>query len=167
MASHADLTADVLFSSTYRADPNIAITYNSGAGTCSAVSCHGGQTTPDWKAPNSINVASACSMCHEAGTGPSPVTPQYNSYYSGYHTSHLTGFANNIYKVLNSGVSIACTNCHNPVTLSLKHFVGLDTPALDPAGDTVGGTTKLTAYDKSLKTCTQSCHIVPRGSWSP
>jgi len=164
MASHADGTADMIFpSTTYRANSNITITYNSAAKTCSGVSCHGGQTTPDWRVSGSISVATDCLKCHEAGTGAG--TPQYNSYYSGKHAYHLTGAANTIYKAQNGGVSIACADCHNTVTLAAKHFVGLDTPALDPAVDTVGGTTKLTGYNTLLKTCTTSCHIGGEGAW--
>jgi predicted CxxxxCH...CXXCH cytochrome family protein len=163
MASHANGTADMIFSGTYRANSGITITYNSAAKTCSGVSCHGGQTTPDWRVSGSISVATDCLKCHEAGTGAG--TPQYNSYY-GRHAYHLTGAGNDFYKLNHGNVSIACTDCHNTGALATKHFVGLDTPTLDPPGDTIGGvSTQVSSYNKTLKTCTTACHFGGEDAW--
>lgn len=62
---------------------------NPGTGTCSNVSCHGGQQTPDW-ATGQIDVDTDCTKCHVLGAAPQ--TPQYNSPYSGQHAFHLSIF---------------------------------------------------------------------------
>ncbi len=125
-------------------DVNIISTYKAKSGSlawsgtsCSAVSCHGGQTTPAWIG-GSINVNTQCTSCHESGTS------QYNSYNSGKHTFHL-GF-------------LTCTSCHNTSTLAQNHFSNLDTTTMEgPASATIGGgSTVVSSY--SNRGCTVSCH---------
>lgn len=168
MASHADGTADMFFSSTYRANSNITITYDATAKTCAGVSCHGGQTTPDWRVSGSISVTTDCAKCHEIGTGPSPVTPQYNSYWSGKHAYHVTGAGNDFYKLNHGNVPIACRDCHNTDVLATKHFIDLNPAAIEmPPADTIGGvSTQVSSYNKTLQTCTTSCHVIGgEGAW--
>lgn len=165
VATHSDLNTDMLFSTTYRANAGIAIAYNKATGTCSSVSCHGGQTTPDWKVPNSLVVATDCLKCHEQGTASG--TPQANSYYSGKHKEHLPGGILNGVHVARGNNAITCTDCHNLVTLAAQHFIGLDTRgygANDQPRNTIGGgATKITSYNN---TCSTSCHTSGgEGGW--
>jgi predicted CxxxxCH...CXXCH cytochrome family protein len=116
-----------------------AAAYN-GDGTCSNVSCHGGQTTPDWWT-GAIVVDTQCSSCHASGTS------QYNSYFSGRHSLHLRqGFA--------------CTVCHNTGTLQNDHFSNLATPEFEQSPATTiggGGSTRVGSY--SSGTCSSiACH---------
>lgn len=111
-------------------------------GTCSNVSCHGGQTTPEWWT-GSIAVDVQCRSCHAAGTG------EDNGYSSGRHTLH----------VQNRGYD--CTVCHSTARLEGLHFSGLDTPGRQRvAASTVGGSdTQVTAYGSETRNCsTQGCH---------
>jgi predicted CxxxxCH...CXXCH cytochrome family protein len=90
--------------------------YNSSSRTCSNVSCHGGQTTPDWLT-GSLNVASECKRCHSRGTS------QYNSYNSGRHYKHV------------EDENYSCTLCHDPNKLAGSHFIGLDTTGFEGSAD--------------------------------
>ena len=169
MVSHANGTTDVPLSNTFQANLNVNVTtfnYDKTARTCSGVSCHGGQTTPDWQVADSITVATDCLKCHELGTALG--TPQFNSPFSGFHQSHLAGLANTLFRLTNP-VDITCTDCHNTTALALQHFIGLDTQgygANDSPGNTIsGGLTKVITYDKTLRTCLAACHTVPHGPW--
>ena len=166
MATHADGATDVKIDATdaYKAAFNVKVTsfsYKKTPRTCSGVSCHGGQTTPDWH--TSIT---KCTECHE---GTWLGTPQYNSV-SAKHQSHLEGLNNNIYKGLllvnPTGASITCTDCHKMDKPGSLHFANLD-KVMDPAAAavTVGDPSiKATAYDTTLKTCITACHLVG-GAW--
>lgn len=114
-------------------------------GTCSNISCHGGQRTPDWWT-GTIAVETQCRSCHQAGTS------QYNGYSSGRHTLH----------VQNRGYD--CTECHSTARLQGVHFAGLDTPETEGvAASTLGGAgTRVTGYDPSTRNCTTSCHSSER-----
>ncbi|NJD62683.1 MAG: CxxxxCH/CxxCH domain-containing protein [Deltaproteobacteria bacterium] len=106
-----------------------AASFNATALTCSNVSCHGGQTTPNWQT-GTLDVNTQCTNCHVRGT--SAGTPQYNSPYSGEHDR-------------SNHVSAGCTACHNTTKLADpavgKHFLNLGTPALETrASVTIGGT---------------------------
>jgi hypothetical protein len=149
--------AEVSFLATYNAQSGAASYNIAPAQTCSAVSCHGGQVTPDWPtgtlpttAPTTSNVY--CLSCHAAGTS------QFNSYNSGEHTLHV------------NGQGLLCVNCHN--TTVLQNGVGgvgpthwgnlatpvLNTPAfeLDPASTVGGAGTFVTSYDGT--SCLPLCH---------
>jgi predicted CxxxxCH...CXXCH cytochrome family protein len=97
-------------------------------GTCSSVSCHGGQTTPIWET-GSIVVDTQCTSCHASGT------THYNSYSSGRHSKHL-------------GMGYACTVCHNTSTLQAGHFSNLATTTFEqsPAATVGGGSTSVGLY---------------------
>jgi predicted CxxxxCH...CXXCH cytochrome family protein len=141
-------TAYVKLTSLYYAESG---TYNFIGGKCSAISCHGGQTTPDWNT-GTINVGSDCVKCHQQQD---PMNPQYNSFYSGnYQTVNL-----HQYHLALTGV--VCTDCHNPVKMGNSyHFAALNTPAFEfPASYTLGGNnTKVSNYDVSTGSCTNTCH---------
>lgn len=125
--------------------------YNAATGTCSSVSCHGGQTTPAWT--SSINIVAGdntlCKKCHELGSAAGQ--PQYNSYYSGHHVYHLS-----------TNVNAKCTDCHNIYALLdfQKHFSGVASNTVVAPGRTIGiGTpTKITTYNLGSKTCSTACH---------
>lgn len=128
-------------------------------GTCSSVSCHGGQAAPAWLTGTMSIVAkdnAVCKKCHEAGS--TKGVPQYNSYYSGIRTE--TGSKLHAFH-LNKG--FYCTDCHNIGTLTnyQKHFGGLKAKVLIAPENTIGGTpSKVTSYVLGTKTCTTAvgCH---------
>ena len=135
--------ASIAFTATYNARSG-ASSFNAALASlsCANVSCHGAQTTPNWRT-GAINVNTQCTSCHQLGTGPG--IPQYNVYWSGEHDreDHLTA---------------GCTACHNTTTLAAGHFTALSTTAMEgPASATIGGgTTGVTGY--SGGTCTNTCH---------
>ena len=127
----------------YVAFPNTTYDAKSGKatgnadGTCSNVSCHGGQTTPGWYT-GSIDVNSQCSACHVSGTS------QYNSYFSGQHVYHISNW------------NIACTQCHDTTLLAANHFTSLNTTAFSvPASATIRAD-----LNYAGGTCLPSCHLV-------
>jgi len=104
---HMNGVADVILDPVYNAKTG-AGAYSAAAVACSNISCHGGQTTPNWLG-GTINVNAQCTSCHTAGTA------QYNSYHSGHHSTHVVeeGFA--------------CTVCHDTTKLAINHFTSLNT----------------------------------------
>jgi predicted CxxxxCH...CXXCH cytochrome family protein len=139
-ATHNDGWVDLAIAATYNAKTGAAAENPNGTPSCVTVSCHGGQTTPDW-GTGSINVDTQCTSCHARGT------TQYNSYNSGEHGR-------------SDHTRLACTACHNTTSLAVNHFSRLDTPTMEgPASATVGGgTTRVNSYNASTQTCTTSCH---------
>jgi len=129
---------DVAFLATYNAESGASL-FNPAGLSCSNVSCHGGQATPDWQT-GAINVNTQCTICHSQGTA------QFNSYNSGAHG-------------VNSDHS-DCTNCHNTTTLAVNHFTNLGTTAMEgPASATIGGAgTFIPAGNYNAGSCTPSCH---------
>jgi predicted CxxxxCH...CXXCH cytochrome family protein len=100
-------------------------------GTCSNISCHGGQTTPDWWS-GSINVNTQCSSCHTR-----PNTGQHQ------RRQH---------------VNLDCAVCHNTAKMG-NHFGDLATLEFetDPATTIAGGSTSVGSYSGS--TCSSiACH---------
>ena len=132
---------DVAFVSTYNAKTG-ASTFSSSALTCSNVSCHGGQATPNWQT-GALTVNTQCTSCHVYGT------TQYNGPTSSNHNR-------------SEHRSQPCTNCHNTTTLAVNHFTTLNSTAMEgPASATVGGGTTRVTYVPSSRTCTPSgsgCH---------
>jgi predicted CxxxxCH...CXXCH cytochrome family protein len=132
---------DVLFLATYNAQSG-ASSFNSAGLSCSNVSCHGGQATPNWRT-GAIIVNTACTSCHVSGG-------QFNSYTSGEHDRHV------------NGEGFPCSVCHNSTTLAVNHFTALATTAMEgPASATIGGAgTVVTSY--SAGSCTPQggvgCH---------
>ncbi|MGA6992879.1 MAG: CxxxxCH/CxxCH domain-containing protein [Candidatus Deferrimicrobiaceae bacterium] len=140
---------DVAFVTTYDAQSGAPSFDNAALNlTCVNVSCHGGQTTPNWQT-GTIDITSAadCLLCHAFGTG------QFNSYSSGEHDFHVN----------ESGFS--CTFCHNTTSLAVSHFSALSTIAMEgPASDTVGGAgTGVISY--IAPTCISACHSAPGRDW--
>jgi len=138
--AHFNGVANVTIGAVYDAKTGSPAVYNQD-GTCSGVSCHGGQDTPIWVlvGDNSINVETDCTSCHAHGTA------QYNSYYSGWHDVHIN-------------MNFLCTDCHNPVALAVDHFSGLGTQELegDP-GATISGSS-IRSYEPTTNSCTPTCH---------
>ena len=135
---------------------------NPATGSCANLSCHGGQTSPDWLA-GSLNVDQDCTSCHEQGTAAQ--LPENNSFYSGRHVSHAGpgGRADSL------GYSPTCSACHDPAALDLDHFTNLDTAAFegDPAATLIAGL----GYDDTVTppTCTANiagCHSRITREWS-
>jgi len=144
-ANHYSGAVDVQALTTYNARAGAA-SYNSGAFTCSNVSCHGGITTPSWRTGviHTTSTSDCSTWCHASGTAAG--LPEYNSYYSGKHYFHVND-------PLGSG-SI-CTDCHDATTankLPLNHFTTLNTSALE--GD--ASTTLKFSYDGT--NCGIFCH---------
>ena len=135
---HQNGVVEIGISSTFDAKSGIASENPDGTATCVNVSCHGGETTPDWYT-GSIDVSTQCKSCHAYGTA------QYNSYSSGQHGEH-------------SGK--ACTVCHSASKLKQNHFGHLATSPMEgPAAVTIGGAgTLVSSYDPTTQTCTNSCH---------
>jgi len=117
--------------STYNAKTGAA-SFNPSGLTCSNVSCHGGQATPNWQT-GAIVVNDQCTNCHISGT------TQFNSYNSGEHTFHV-----NLFGV----TATTCKRCHNTTTLAVNHLTTLGTTAMEgPASATIGGgSTTVTSY---------------------
>jgi predicted CxxxxCH...CXXCH cytochrome family protein len=139
--------APVATLSTFSAKTGAA-SFSTAAMTCSNVSCHGGQTTPNWRT-GSIDVTTQCTSCHIMGT------TQYNSYNSGEHNKHV------------NGEGYPCTYCHNMSngkTGSNNHFSFLSTQAMEgPARDTIefsaaSGATGAKTYNPTTRQCTLTCH---------
>jgi predicted CxxxxCH...CXXCH cytochrome family protein len=140
---HDNGTVDVSILASYNAKSGTAV--HNADGTCSEVSCHGGQTTPVWNT-GSINVKTQCTLCHVVGT--SAGTPEYNSPWSGRHDLHV------------NTQGIACTACHDTAKLAVNHFTTLDTPALEgPASATIGGQPNTLVTDYTGGNCTNACHV--------
>jgi predicted CxxxxCH...CXXCH cytochrome family protein len=130
------------FLATYNAESG-ASSFLAGSFTCTNVSCHGGQATPNWRT-GAIDPNTQCTSCHAQGTA------QYNSYDSGEHDKHV------------NDEGLSCTQCHNTATLAGNHFTTLSTPAMEgPASATVGGgTTNVVTYNAGSCTPTSGtgCH---------
>ena len=131
--NHDTGTVVVSLLSPYNAKSGIAA-YNAD-GTCSKVSCHGGQQTPVWLT-GTIDVNTQCTSCHSYGTS------EYNSFVSGQHGFHV------------NSLQISCVACHDTVKLAVNHFTTLNTSALEgPASATINSNVN---YDGS--TCMPLCH---------
>ncbi len=142
-SNHYNGIADVKFLNVYNAKSGVAV-YNAD-GTCSKVSCHGGQTTPNWLT-GSLVVFSQCTSCHSSGT--SAGNPEYNSFWSGQHGLHAVI------------PGLGCTGCHDPAQLAPSHFTSLNTSTMEgPASATIRN--DFVHYDSSAHTCTAVCHSDP------
>lgn len=131
--SHFDGIVEVAFLNSYNARSGNAQANTDG--TCSEVSCHGGQKTPVWTT-GALNVDSQCGLCHESGT------TEYNSYFSGEHDFHV------------SSLGLSCTDCHDTVKLAASHFTTLYTTTMEgPASATL-----LDSAGYNGSTCTNDCH---------
>ena len=132
---HYDSILDVSVQPTYNAKSGGTATFHAATNTCSNVSCHGGQTTPNWLS-GAINVNTQCTACHAYGTA------QYNSFSSGEHDKHV------------NQEKIACTSCHDTNLLAVSHFTTLNTNAMEgPAQNTIKASIQ---YNGT--TCANPCH---------
>ena len=168
---------DAAFGATYAAK-SAALGFNNTGLTCAGISCHGGQTTPNWQ-NGTIDVNfdsgptppfSGCRQCHVLGTAQG--IPEYNSPFSGLHQKHLEQIS------ASTGGNALCTECHdmaNGTTGADRHFLFLSTRDLleGPASDTIQPDDKDPAvsagtYDASTQTCNLTCHgtIHDNYSWT-
>jgi len=132
-------TTQVNFLSAYNAKSGAAV-FNAD-GTCTNVSCHGGQTTPVWSITSVIDVNNECTSCHSYGF-PYAI-PQYNSYSSGQHYFHVVVRG------------MPCYTCHDTSKLAQNHFTSLNTSTMEgPASATIQGS----MYDPVNHTCAAVCH---------
>lgn len=132
---HNNLTTDVGISPVFYAKSAGTVTFNASGSTCSKISCHGGQPTPNWTS-GTININTACAECHAFGTS------EYNSYSSGQHHLH----------VVDKGK--LCTDCHDATKLAANHFSTLNTPAMEgPASATL-----LNSLNYNGASCYPACH---------
>jgi predicted CxxxxCH...CXXCH cytochrome family protein len=143
-ANHFNGSVNVAFLSSYNSNSGTA-TRNPN-GTCSNVSCHGGQTTPVWLS-GTIDVNTQCTQCHAFGTA------EYNSYSSGAHALH-------------TGMGFNCWACHSPAVLAESHFTTLNTQTLNGlVADTIA-TSSIATYDPSgNKSCAAICHASNPKDW--
>jgi predicted CxxxxCH...CXXCH cytochrome family protein len=131
--NHDNGVVDVSLLSAYNAKSGTAV--HNADGTCSKVSCHGGQTTPVWLT-GTIDVGTQCTSCHAFGT------TEYNSYVSGQHGFHV------------NVLQLSCLDCHDKDKLAVNHFTTLNTSALEgPASATLNSNVN---YDGT--SCTPLCH---------
>jgi predicted CxxxxCH...CXXCH cytochrome family protein len=138
---------DVAFLATYNAK-TVPFSFDNTALSCSNVSCHGGQATPNWQT-SALDVNNQCTNCHVSGTA------QFNSYNSGEHAFHLGQIGN---------TATSCKYCHNTTTLAVNHFTTLADNTISPAvaAATVGGAgTLITTWTPGAGTsgtCNAACH---------
>ena len=135
--NHFNGVVNVLLLSTYNAKSGSAV--RNIDGTCSLVSCHGGQQTPVWLT-GTIDVNTQCTACHVFGTA--LATPEFNSFYSGRHVTHVNAY------------HFPCTRCHDTTKLAVGHFTTLNTTTMEgPASASLNSNLNYTGG-----TCTPICH---------
>ncbi len=144
---HSNNVVEISVSPLYNAKTGTAA-YDPASATCSQVSCHGGQATPNWLS-GAIDVNTQCTLCHSYGTS------QYNSYVSGQHYLHVLDPGNG------PQPKLFCTDCHDTTLLAVSHFTSLSTPAMEgPASGTLNSSVQ---YDGTG--CANSCHGGVWFSW--
>lgn len=142
--NHNDGVTEVTMLSAYNAKSGAAAL--NADGTCSNVSCHGGQTTPVWLT-GKIDVNTQCLTCHTFGTS------QYYGYNSGQHNYHV-----NV-----RGWNGECWRCHDYALLAGVHFSSLNTTTLD--GQAYLTISSNAGYDKNTGTCVAICHPAYSRVW--
>lgn len=132
-ANHYNGAVNVMILSAYYAKSGASV--RNADGTCSLVSCHGGQTTPVWLS-GTINVNTQCTSCHAFGTS------EYNSFVSGQHDFHV------------NEAHFPCSRCHDTTKLAVNHFTSLNTSVMEgPASATL-----LSSLTYTNGTCSPGCH---------
>jgi len=136
---HYNGIVEVYMSSIYDAKSGTAV--RNSDGTCSNVSCHGGQNTPGWASGTTIDVSTQCTACHVYGS------TEYNSFSSGKHDVHV------------NELHFPCTRCHDTVKLALNHFKYLNTQAMEgPASATIFSFMSYTYDVYGNGKCGAACH---------
>ena len=127
---HKNGAVEVAFAVSYNAKSGSALKNSNGS--CSNISCHGGVVTPVWGGI----LTQGCLSCHTPGT------VQYNGYYSGEHTLHITV------------KGLQCTDCHDMSRTSgtISHYSGLGTSGIPklPASVTI----RVPGYTSTNPSCT-------------
>ena len=125
--------ASVNMDAKFNAQSGGAAGFSPASLTCSSVSCHGGQVSPNWRT-GTITSTTQCSLCHAINGG--AVTAQYNDA-TGRHAwgTHATAG------------TLDCTLCHDMTTAntnagSVRHFAELDTPGVSSVNKLPSGTVK-------------------------
>jgi len=140
--------APVAIDPVYKAKTGGNPVFTGTSSTCSNVSCHGSQTTPNWQI-DKIDSSTQCTVCHAVAATAGLIT-QYNDAFG----RHSLGTHNATTPINN----IACTTCHDMANGSLgalAHFKYLNTPAVDgvstgtPADQLPSGTI---AFDTAIVT---------------
>lgn len=134
-SAHYDGVVNILFAAAYTPKTGLTPTFTGSSATCSNISCHGGQITPNWYT-GSLDVNTQCSACH------SPGAAQYNSYNSGHHAFHM------------SIGGVVCADCHDTNRLGAVHFIDLATPAMTQAAQTLSA-----SLNYNGTSCLFTCHI--------
>ncbi|MEJ2472002.1 MAG: CxxxxCH/CxxCH domain-containing protein, partial [Desulfuromonadales bacterium] len=132
-AAHND-QVDLVLAATWDAKSGMAVANQDS--TCSNISCHGGQNTPNW-GTGSLSVDTQCRTCHVAGTA------QYNGYFSGEHDKHVRD------------KRLDCTACHDVNRLRNGHFGNLATRSFEQAPS---ATIKSSLSYANGRCATPSCH---------
>jgi predicted CxxxxCH...CXXCH cytochrome family protein len=122
--------APVSIAATFNAKSGTA-SFNPSLLTCSASSCHGGQTTPNWQT-GTIASTSQCLACHATNGG--ATTSQFNDA-TGRHAwgTHANAATSD------------CTLCHDMTSANtnngaVNHFAELDTTAVSSTNKLPSGT---------------------------
>ena len=150
---------DAAFEATYDAQSGPP-SFDNSALTCTNVSCHGGQTTPDWQT-GAITPDADCTLCHASGAG------EFNGYVSGRHDTHVQSY----FPIVAPTVVPPCVGCHDPVKLADPavgaHFDNLVTTAIDTRASVTigGGTTLVQTYVPGATVGTGTC--TPTSPTSP
>ena len=116
--------ATVSIDPTFKAKSGGNPTFTASNLTCSNVSCHGGQTAPDWRV-GTITSATQCTACHGV-VSDSALATQFNDAF-GRHSQGTHNATNGV-----NGIS--CTTCHamnNGSPGANAHFAYLNTAAVD------------------------------------
>ena len=135
---HYNGVIDTMILSTYNSTSGTAA--RNADGTCSNVSCHGGQTTPAWLT-GTLDVNTQCTSCHAYAS------PEYNSFFSGKHDKHV------------NTEGVECWRCHDTTKLAISHFTSLNTSTME--GPT--SATLLSSLSYTGGSCTPACHATK--SW--
>ncbi|MCW8859388.1 MAG: CxxxxCH/CxxCH domain-containing protein [Deltaproteobacteria bacterium] len=135
---HQDATHDgtlkVAIAASYDASSGMAT--GNQDGTCSSISCHGGQITPVW-GRETLDLTSDCTSCHSYRSA------EYNSYSSRRHSTHSR---------------YSCTVCHNSSRMD-DHIGDLNTETFEvtPAS-TVGGSGTSVGNYNGTSCSSIACH---------
>ncbi|GLH74505.1 hypothetical protein GETHLI_30070 [Geothrix limicola] len=125
--------ATVSIDATYNAQSGGTAGFNASSMTCSASSCHGGQTTPNWRT-GTITSTSQCALCHAINGG--TTTAQFND-----------AVGRHAWGTHSSAATLDCTICHdmssaNTSNGAVNHFAELNTPAVSSTNKLPSGTIK-------------------------